>query len=490
MKNQVTIQVPSSMLYWPMVEAFYKKLIESIHFGKKEANELKSALYELFENSVVHAYKEEEGFVTLTFTIFHNALEIDVHDKGMPVDPKIIKAVPIDLKRKKKGLNRAYELVDELTFHNLGLQGKKFTIIKYTPYTLQLHHTQGYYSDILDDFTQDIKKSLTQKLVVRTFQEGDEVWIPKLLYKNYGYTYFKDIFYYPEKILQKEKSGEVLSIVAEVDNQIVGHFALVKLPQSNIAEIGIAVVDPAFKGMGIMKKMFELLLQKAKELRLDALFGEAITFHPYSQRANARFGFKTSALLLGEIHHMVRLKDHPYPFRDKRGAVAVEYKLFKKEPKKLYIPSYYEDMIQKTYKLFAIPYQKAALFNESKTAIEVVYDKHFAIATIVIDKNGQEFETRFKAAFDEALTKHPDMIYADINLEQVAHIDSVIEILHSFGFFYAGVLFLRKENNDYLRLQFEASERIEEEKIVCYSNFCKELHSYILKDKMRVYKNI
>ncbi len=490
MKNQITIQVPSDMLYWQMVEAFYDKLIESINFAKKEAKELKSALYELFENSVVHAYKEEEGFITIKITIFHNALEIDVHDKGMPVDPKIIKAVPIDLHYKNRGLNRVYQLVDDFAFHNLGLGGKKFTIIKYAPYSLQLHHTQGYYSDILDDFTEDLKKSLSQKLVVRTFKEGDEVWIPKLLYKNYGYTYFKDIFYYPEKILQKERSGAVLSIVAEVEGQIVGHFALVRLPKSNIAEIGIAVVDPNYKGMGIMKKMFELLLQKAKELGLDALFGEAITFHPYSQRANARYGFKTSALLLGEIHHMVRLKDHPYPFKDKRGAVAVEYKLFKKEPKRLFIPKYYKDMITKTYNFFEISYQEAIPSSSPTTIIEVVHDKSFAIATIIIDKSNEEFEKEFKIAFDEALTKHPDMIYADINLENVADIDSVVAILHTFGFFYAGVLFLRREGRDYLRMQFEASERIEEEKIVCYSDFCKELHHYILEDKRKVYKNI
>ena len=490
MKNKITISVPSDLLYWPMIEAFYEKLVEEINFGKKETKDLKNAFYELFENSVVHAYKEEEGYITIDFIIFHNALQIDVHDKGMPIDPNIIKAVPIDLKKRNKGLNRVYQLVDEFAFHNLGLDGKKFTIIKYTPYTLQLHHAQGFYSDILDDFTEELKKSLSQKLVVRTFKEGDEVWIPKLIYKNYGYTYFKDIFYFPDKILQKEKSGDVLSIVAEVDKQIVGHFALVRLPRSNIAEIGIAVVDPAFKGMGIMKKMFELLLLKAKELRLDALFGEAITFHPYSQRANARYGFKTSALLLGEIHHMVRLKDHPYPFRDKRGAVVIEYKLFKKRPKKLFIPRFYEDIVQKTYNLFDLAFTREKPKPGEKTTIELHYEKSFALGIVIVDEADGAFAANFKQIFEEALTKHPDMIYADINLEKVASIDNVIDVLHTFGFFYAGVLFLRKEGNDYLRMQFEASERIEEKRIVCYSDFCKELHRYILEDKKRVYKNI
>ncbi|BCD67765.1 GNAT family N-acetyltransferase [Nitratiruptor sp. YY09-18] len=490
MKNRFTIKLYNDLSFWKPVRSFYEELCTLVDFPVKERLELADAFYELFENAVVHAYEGEDGEIKITFEIFENGMKIDVHDFGIPIDPKIVQSVPLNLKEKQKGLNRVYQLVDGLKFHNLGLKGKKFSILKLLPVQLRLKNESGFYSDIGDDFDKDAKEILRERLQVRTFKEGDEVWIPKLIYKNYGYTYFKDTFYYPEKILQKERDGQILSVVAQVDQKVVGHFALVRVPNSNIAEIGIAVVDPAFKGMGIMKEMFALLLQKAQEIGLDALFGEAITFHPYSQRANARYGFKTSALLLGEVHHMVKLKDHKYPFSQNRGAVAVEYKIFKKYQPALSIPNRYRDIIQKTYALQNIAFTTTDPQQSAKNRITIEPNDTFKIATIVIDTVAKEFKKTLQRAFEDAIALHPDMIYADINLHKCTNIDAVVDELRSFGFFYAGVLFLRRRDCDYLRMQFEASKNIEEQNIVCYSNFCKELHHYILHDKDTIYKQL
>ncbi|MRI58578.1 MAG: hypothetical protein C6H99_03615 [Epsilonproteobacteria bacterium] len=485
--NRFLLKVGNDLTFWPAIEAFYEKLCDLVDFPDPDKEDLKEALRELYENAVIHAYKDEEGEIEIVFELYDNALTIEVHDWGEPIDPALVKAVPLD--KKEKGFNRVYQLTDEFRYINLGLEGKKFVIAKYLPFHLKLNKETHYYSDISDDFEAVDKEQLQKRLIVRTFEPGDEIWIPKLIYRNYGYTYFKDLFYYPEKILQKEQSGQILSIVAEIEGKIVGHFALVKLPNSNIAEIGIAVVDPAYKGMGIMKRMFELLIQKAIELDLDALFGEAVTFHPYSQRANARFGFCTTALLLGEVHHIVRLKDHKYPFSQKRGAVAVEYKLLKKWPRELYIPKIYHSIITKTYDNCQVPYHQASVISRS-THLDLEYNPSFAIATIVIDAGGEEFKKEFKKLFDAAVAKHPDMIYADLNLHTLHNIDEIVDELREYGFFYAGVEFLRRKDQDYLRLQFEAAENIEEENIVCYSDFCKELHRFILEDKASVYKEI
>ncbi len=249
-KNRFLIKVFDDIAFWKPIEAFYEKLCDIVEFPAKERKELKECLFELFENAVIHAYKDEEGAIEIHFELYDNGLKIEVHDWGEPIDPQNIRAVSLQLPNKEQGFNKIYHLCDEFRFINLGLQGKKFIIAKFVPIHLKLKHNIPYYSDISDDFDAIDKEQLTQKLVVRTFQPGDEVWIPKLIYRNYGYTYFKDLFYYPEKILQKEQSGDILSIVAQIEDKIVGHFALVKLPDSNIAEIGIAVVDPATKGWG------------------------------------------------------------------------------------------------------------------------------------------------------------------------------------------------------------------------------------------------
>ncbi len=126
--------------------------------------------------------------------------------------------------------------------------------------------------------------------------------------------------------------------------------------------------------------------------------------------------------------------------------------------------------------------------EENELALE--HNPTFAITTIVIERAGESFEEEFKRFFDRAIAKHPDMIYADINIETIGPIEDVVQILRAYGFFYAGIVFLRRRGYDYLRLQFEASEYIEEENIVCYSDYCKELHRFILADKEDVYNNL
>ncbi len=478
--NGVKIVIPSDAAFWHVVESALKELCDTISF--LECQPLVEATKELVFNAIEHAYKDEVGPIEIEIKLFDNAIGVDVGDKGEPFDERLLKAVPLD---PSKGLNRVTNLVDELRYFNLGLKGKKFSILKYAPHQLKLKEDIPFYSDIHIDLDETDKEALAQKVVVRPFREDDEVWIPKLIYKNYGYTYFKDTFYYPEKILQMERSGKIFSVVAQIDEKIVGHFAMVRLPKSNIAEIGIAVVDPAYKGLGIMKKMFHLLLQKAKKLGLSALYGEAITFHPYSQRANARFGFCTTALMLGDVHQMVRLKGHRYPFKQKRGAVALEYKILKPFTKKIALPNRYRHWIERTYQICHMRYLPKKLGHFNTTKIFHEYNATFNIATIVIEGVGKDFESRFHIEYEQLIAKHPDMVYADINLEEVSHIDHAVEVLRKFGFFYCGVAFLRRHEKDYLRMQCEVSENVEEQEIRCYSDFCKQLHAFILKDKSK-----
>ena len=470
------------MEYFAPFKAFFNELCQKIELPKKEREELLEATKELVLNAIEHAYApDEEGTIEIAIELFSNGIKVDVRDWGLPFDQKLLKSVPLDPSVRNKGLNRVYLLVDSFQYVNLGLGGKKFSIVKYVPWHLHLRNDVAFYSDIETQPDETLREHLKERLVVREYKAGDEVAISQLIYKNYGYTYFKDIFYFPEKIAKKE-GKDIHSIVAEIEGRIVGHFALVMVPNSNTAEIGIAVVDPDFKGLGIMKAMFERLIQKAKELGLDALFGEAITFHPYSQKANARFGFCTSALQLGEVHQMVRLKGHKYPFRDRRGATVVEYKLFKKEPKSLFLPKRYKEIIQRTYQNCQIPIQDATQ-GMRENSLQMEYNKAFNIATIVVDGADEGFAKAFHGMFEEILKKHPDMVYVDINLESVEHIDEVVAKLREYEFFYCGVLFLRRRDNDYLRMQRELSENIEEQNIACYSDFCKELHRFILQDK-------
>jgi N-acetylglutamate synthase-like GNAT family acetyltransferase len=309
---------------------------------------------------------------------------------------------------------------------------------------------------------------------VRSFQKGDEQFICELIYENYGDTYYKKLLYQPAKILELEQNGSLNSIVAEIDNKIVGHFALSPIPDSNLGEVGVAVVDQDYKGHGIMNSMFEYLLKKALQLGYKGVCAEAITFHTFSQKANLKYGFCESALLLGFIPDDIKLKNHNYDYNGKRGAVLVSFKLFQKEKRKITLAQRYKSLIALTYKKCDIPYEEVEFKNDT-TKITYLIKEELQISEITIDEQNKEFQQSFHEIFQTLKSKNVAMIYADINLQNIENIDYVVEVLSNLNFTYSGIMYLYKHDKDYLRMQYKNSELIEEKNIILYSDFAQSL---------------
>ncbi len=483
MKKSVMIKIPSQREYFSIVNMAIEDISSKIGFSKKERKKIIEAVKELVENSIIHAYKMQEGLIEIDITSFDNGIRVDVRDWGEPISHIKPRAVPINLKE-DKGFNRIYKLTDQFDYFNLGKEGKKFSIIKF----LSHPHTG---EKLKEENKEHQKKDITtgdENIVIREYKKGDEESISRLIYRNYGYTYLKDLFYYPKKIAQNE-GKKFFSIVAQTNSKIVGHFALVKSYDSNIAEVGIVVVDPLYKGRGIMNKMFDALIKWAEKLEFDAIFGEAIMVHIYSQKSNLSHGFCESALVMGRVNEDTRLKNNPLSFVSQRGSVLIGYRIFKPIEKRIHIPKIYEEKIKSIYKkcknisykqLVCSPkrdkYSKFAYFNDplSNTAV------------LVIDRTGDQFEKKFSLLLDHARAKHSDMIYADINMEMIECIDEIVDFLNSKKFYFSGILFLKHKNQDYLRLQYKHSDHIGRKNIVCYSDFCKELLEFIKEDEKRV----
>ncbi len=481
MQKSVTIKIPSELHYYSIVRHALLELTE--HFSKKEKENLDAALYELVKNSVEHAYKDRKGFVKIELHPFDHGIRIDVFDKGFPLDQHDVVRVPIE-DGKERGFNKVYLLVDAFEYINLGTKGKKFSIIKYS--AKPITHADYRLSEEAKSLPSDTP------IEIREFQKGDEVAISRLIYENYGLSYVKDIFYYPSKILEYH-GKKFYSIVAVAQEEIVGHFALVFVEGSDIAEIGIAVVSPKFQGRGIMDAMFDKLLEKANELGLRAIFGEAIMYHPYSQKSNKKHGFCETALELGKLQTKIKLHGNELSKKARRGSVLYGYKILKKGEKRLAFAQQYKAKLQEIYaQCPGIDYSldergegSAAAFSD----IRYIYQPEHNVATIVIDSfHKKDFFYTFENMLDMLRAKHTDMIYADINLETISKtdLDTVVELLNEQFFFFSGVLPLKHRNHDYLHLQYKHSEMIEYRNIVCHSSFCKELFEYIVEDEKRV----
>jgi len=315
--------------------------------------------------------------------------------------------------------------------------------------------------------------------IIRDIKIGDGKDIVELFKENYGDTYYKKSFYNEKTWDEMTKSPKYYPIVAEYEGKVIGQFLLTLNDKYN-GEIGAVVVHPDFKGRGLMNKMFDYLIKKAESLNLYAIYGEAIMFHPFSQKANLKHGMIESALQLGEVASFIAQKDIKF---EKRTGTLVGYKIFRKTPKSLYIPKIYKKVIKDRYKKAKIKLKKTNI-KPIRKKLSLWENRLLKIAGIVIDGKVKNFENRFNLLFSRAKI-NAEMIYADINL-QTKEVDEIVRFLNKSRFFYSGVLFFRYEGKDYLRLQFENTHNVEERYNVCYSDYCKFLQKYVLKDKKRV----
>ncbi len=477
MKNTISLSIPSQKRFIRFVIKAVEEATDLVGFDVQKRTDVLEAVQELVENAIKHAYpKGETGIIDIEIRFLPHGLNIEVHDMGLPIDYERI------YKTTTGGLKRIEEYVDALRFTNHGQKGKSFAIFKSHENMQIFKEAMQPYSDLEDNSPASLKPS---SITIRNFQPGDEEAISRLIYSNYTYSYYKSLFYYPSKIREMNEKGKIFSIVAEDESVgVVGHFALVKLAEANCAEIGVAVVHPDFKGRGIMNAMLNRVLEKAKEIDLDAIFGEAVMLHPFSQKANLSHGFGESALVLGIVPNTISLRDKNALHTDKRTAVLVGYKILqKKRNNVVFLPKKYAKFVEKIYKNNHLTLEHAIL-TEEKQNQKVNYElSHYTnSATLVIDRLKEHIRSTIKHYLMLLYKKHLDMIFADINLMQCEKIDEVIKKLQKEGFVFSGVLFYRRNQDDYLRMQLVNSDNVETENIVCYSDFCHELVGVINKE--------
>jgi len=439
---------------------------------------IKEALDILLDNVISHAYEQPyEIDLRVHFHIFSCELRINVEDAGLPFDFTPYLSQPIEQKyQEHKGLYRVYQLVDEFTYLDLGKKGKRLSIMQ----DFKLCYNLKNESVEQEHFE---KEKVLNDIQIRSFEIGDGDGIAKLIYRNYNFSYYKETFYIPHKVREANLNNEVTSIVAYYHKELIGHFALLKSKYSNIAEIGVACVDPRFKRMGIMNLMFDTLIIKAKEEGLKAIYGEALTMHPFSQKANLRHNMIETAIALGTVPSSMQI-EQSIKTAQKSGAM-IAYLLFDPKPRALYLPKRYQKEIQKVYARAHLETKPAKMHTSQTQKLDIRINPILNSGIIVINSNFKSLD--FIKAFESLRHQQRDMIFADINLHTIKEIDTIVETLNQLGFFYAGVLFEYYQNEDYLRLQYMNTQGIDIQGVVCYSDDANAMMDFIREDYYSVH---
>lgn len=451
--------------------------------SEQEATKFTIAVSELITDIILFAYpKKSVGFFDLTFRQTLTDIEVIASEVGEPFDPDKHRFDPQKALEHNDFEGAGFRLIrrftDDFLFINRGKEGKEFRLQK----KINVHDI-----DELIELSRAQKPKEPEKKVspvtynIRQVTPSDAEDVAKLIYRTYDYSYSKEELYFPKKIEKTLTGQEKLGVITRSNKgKALGYFAILKKEDSNIAEVGEAVVSPNYRRQGIMSGMMEHLIKVARDHHLLALFGKAVTIHPVSQRVNEKFGFETTGLMLLETNNVVYKgfdEDYPQPV----SVVIDVLPLQEPKKKKLYLPAKHADILLETYSKLGIPVapqqpKKFKMADKSEAELQINYAD--STSFIIVEKFGPDFSTVLNKMLDSLIEQeNPNVIYLDLPLENEAT-PSQFKKLQELGFIYCGLVPFFHNESDYLRLQ-KICIPFDFDLIGVHSEFGQHIKSYI-----------
>lgn len=493
-KDTSVLTIPNDTSYLTIVGGYVMAAAMQLGFDEGAAFDVRLAVDEACAYIIETAFEPGEAQdLVISCQRAPSGLRIRIADKGMPFDPLSIK--PYDAGGGPEGdltglpFYLIQQAVDEVQFVNRGWEGKELQLVKY----LEVPGIETYFTEEeLRPYDREVEPSPPGAYEYRLMQPDDAVEIARCLYKTYGYTYPGENMYFPERVVAMNQSGEMISAVAVTEaGQVIGHSALSGELGDRVMEIGQAVVAPDHRGRGVAKALMDLLMQEAHRRGLAGLFAQAITIHPFSQRAALRYGFHESAILLGYSHRHVQIKEFADEELPQRESVVYAYRSLGGDPRHpIFPPVHHWSMVARIYDNLGLdrelvsPESSQPGCEPEQVSTEV---PHFDLSTRVVSALG--FGQIQVASYGPGIEREVRNKLRDLCREGMAVVylslpagDPQTAVMcqrfEEWGFFFSGIK-PRPRGRDLLCLQFLNGPRIDYGRLQIYSDFGKELVRYI-----------
>ena len=488
----VKMTVPGDMSYLPVCQSCVRAFAKKIGFDGRELSDIELSVEEAVSNVIEHAFDPQQAE---TFDIICRriplGLMIAIKEKGIPFDPAALPqydpaALLQDESATGLGLFLMKKAMDEVSFHNLGPEGKETRLTKY----LGTKNIEQYFSaDELKPHDeappQQAARAERIEYDVRLLRPEEAIEVSKCAYKSHGYTFFDDHIYYPERIVELNNNGEMISAVGVTkDNVFMGHAALFyPTPGARIAEWTFGFVNPEFRSQGFLKRSYQFLTDVPKPWPLAGFYSYCVTNHEISQKTVAKFGINDCGILLATSPATWEFKGIESD-TSQRMSVVLSFKyLGKPEPLTLYAPAHHRQMIERLYAhigcqhRFAEPGPGQAAPQPVASVMETSVNMSESCADITIRRCGSQAPQELRALVRDLCLKQIATLNLFISLEDPATFSMTAEF-EKLGFFFAGILPCG-DIGDTLILQYLNNVPLSYDKLVIYTDMAREILAYI-----------
>ncbi len=324
---------------------------------------------------------------------------------------------------------------------------------------------------------------------IRPMVADDAQAFARCMQRVYGDTY-KPFVYDPERVRELLKGGLLFSVVAvTTDGGIVAHQGLMKEhARSRIAEVTMGVVDPAHRGGGLFKRLKEVAFAKARADGVVGLYGEAVTIHDHSQKANIAMGARETGVLLDYIPAKRTFAAFDCPGAQRQAAVLFHIGLNPAPARTVYAPLGHWSMMERIYRHVGLDRRMAmahvgALGTLPERAdIRLRFMPDFGAAMIRVAESGLNLVETVRLRLREAVLMGAEAVFLDLPLADPAT-QMMTGRLEALGFTFAGV-FPESDQGDLLRLQHRGDpdepRPVDPERIHMATAFGRDLLAYTL----------
>ena len=480
--SRVQAIVPSDASAESLVLGLLGPFATATGISAEDAARLETVVVTLVGFALDNAYPDDDsGELEVTLEADGDLVHVTVHDWGLPLT-----SAGGDFGPLPEPLASLPPGADNVQLLNLGSDGKRLTADVAVPSSGGDPSAAHNYVDAAPRLAKP-DDGTDGAIEVRAATAEDAEAIAQLLYENYHLSYVHADFYRPRYLMAALDSGELVSAIALHEGRVIGHHAVMPLAGVASAETGAAVVHSAYRGLGIFGRLFEHTLEAATERGLASVFGDAVTIHPYSQRAERSQRYRETALQLGMVPAQTTMRGFGAERPRRRTATLRSYRLFDEQPRQAALPAPYRDVLESVYENVGLSLEARAepapLEGEPITAD---LDEPRALAFLRVRRWDEDASAALTHAVRHLLSRHVDVVYADVDLMAVDDVEEPIAELNELGFFAAGLVLHGPDGHDHLRLQLLDCEDVELDEIVCDSPFAEALKQRVLEDQARV----
>jgi serine/threonine-protein kinase RsbW len=289
-------------------------------------------------------------------------------------------------------------------------------------------------------------------------------------------------------VKQLNESNELMSYVAvnKSNEDIIGHCALIREEISDFVEMGVAFVNPAYRGSGCLTDLSQIMLEDVEKMSFTGVFAHAVTTHNYSQKVIANFGFKESALLISRVSALQMNKINTE--NTTRDSLLYQCKYIDRPHlSKIFTPVHHHNMIVKILQNLGVDPLVGSVAEEvtlkdqdqpRRCMIETKTDA-YACAHIFVKQYGNDIQLNVGKTLKSLCVDRIETVYLFLPLE-FPETSIHCKDFEALGFFFSGVK-PAKGHKAWLLLQYLNNQSYDYNKLVFCSDFGRELMSYIRK---------